>query len=155
MATLGKPRNEPDPASIRDLFRVRGLRYTAKRARIYQALAATDSHPTAHELHVAVRAFEPGISLATIYNTLEALSEHGMCRRFPGVSGSASCRYDADVGPHVHVVAQDGRVIDVPPDLSRRILEQVSAETLRELETRLDIEVTEVDVKLVGRTPKA
>lgn len=153
MPQSGAPQIEPKPAKIRDLFRVRGLRYTAKRARIYEALAATDSHPTAHELHVAVRAFEPTISLATIYNTLEALSEHGMCRRFPGISGSAPCRYDADVGPHVHVVAQDGRVFDVPPDLSRRILEQVSAETLRELEARLGIEVTEVDVKLVGRAP--
>lgn len=153
MAKPGVPQSEP--AKIRDLFRAHGLRFTAKRARIYEALAATDSHPTAHELHVAVLGFEPSISLATIYNTLEALSERGLCRRFPGASGTSPCRYDADVGPHVHVVTQDGRVMDVPADLSRRILEQVSPETLRDLESRLGIEVTEVDVKLVGRTSKA
>jgi Fe2+ or Zn2+ uptake regulation protein len=141
-----------DPARTREVFRARGLRFTAKRARIYETLAATDTHPTAHELLGAVRGLEPRISLATVYNTLDALTSHGLCRRFPGSSGAGPCRYDADVGPHVHVVGEDGRVMDVPSDLSRRLLAEISAGTLAELEARLGIRVTEVDVKLVGRT---
>jgi len=109
-----------------------------------------DSHPTAHELLVAVKAHEPRISLATVYNTLESLSTTGLCRRIPDSTGSGPSRYDADVGPHVHVLISDGRVMDVPHDLSLKILADLSPDTLVELERRLGVKVTEVDLKLIA-----
>jgi len=113
------------------------------------------SHPTAHELFAAVKANEPKISLATVYNTLESLSTSGLCRRIPDATGSGPSRYDADVGPHVHVLVSDGRVMDVPHDLSIRILADLCPETLSELETRLGIKVTEVDLKLIANANEA
>ena len=142
----------PQPETIRELFCSHGLRYTSKRACVYEALASTDSHPTAQELLVAVHLVEPKVSLATVYNTLEALVDCGLCRCFPGASGSSPCRYDADVGPHVHVIAADGRVMDVPSDLSSRILAELSLDTIRELEHRLGITVNELDLRLTTRS---
>ncbi len=145
----------PSSQATLELFRSHGLRYTQKRASIYQTLASMDSHPTAHELLTAVKLKEPKISLATVYNTLESLSSARLCRKIPDTSGSGPSRYDADVGPHVHVVVSDGRVLDVPHDLSDRILAELSSDTLGELEIRLGIKVTEVDLKLIANTEHA
>ena len=140
----------PKSQAISELFQSHGLRYTQKRAAIYQTLASMDSHPTAHELLTAVKASEPRVSLATVYNTLESLSETGLCRKIPDSTGSGPSRYDADVGPHVHVLVSDGRVMDVPDDLSLRILADLSPDTLGELENRLSIKVTEIDLKIIA-----
>jgi Fur family transcriptional regulator, ferric uptake regulator len=144
----------PKSQAILELFQSHGLRYTQKRAAIYQTLASMDTHPTAHELLAAVKINESKISLATVYNTLESLSTSRLCRKIPNTSGSGPSRYDADVGPHVHVLVSDGRVMDVPHDLSLRILADLSPDTLGELENRLSIKVTEIDLKIIADAVK-
>ncbi len=66
-----------------------------------------------------VQGIAPGMSLATVYNTLEALCGAGLARKIATVDGAA--RYDADLSDHAHLMTDDGRVLDVPPDLSRSI----------------------------------
>jgi Fur family peroxide stress response transcriptional regulator len=104
------------------MLRDRGVRPTRQRELVYAALAATKTHPTAEELLTAVRAADPGVSQATVYNTLETLTGCGLARRLPSRTAGGPCRYDADVRPHVHLTLPDGRVIDAPVGVSEAIL---------------------------------
>ncbi len=120
--------NQPKPephASIdcaRAMFRGCGVRCTRQRELVYAALAGTDTHPTVEDLLIRVRAADPGISQATVYNTLDTLVSCGLAHRLPARSAGGPCRYDADVSPHVHLTLPDGRVIDAPQSVSDAIL---------------------------------
>ncbi len=139
-----------DMAGIRELFERHALRCTRQREQIYEALACTKSHPTADELFQAVRASEPGLSLATIYNTLDAFTECGLVRRLPCPSGSGPCRYDADVSDHVHMALRDGRLVDLPHDLSGQLLASVPAGVLKELERRFGVHVAGLNMQVLA-----
>lgn len=135
---------------VRDLFTSRNLRCTKQRELIYAALAATDAHPTAEELYNMVREQEPGLSLATVYNTLEALAECGLCRRFPCPTGSGACRFDAVTEAHVHLTTADARIVDIPADLSDRLLSSLPADLLAEIERRMGTKVRGVQIHLTA-----
>lgn len=124
----------PDPhASIdraRTVFRGCGVRCTRQRELVYSALAGTDTHPTVEDLLVRVRAADPGISQATVYNTLDTLVSCGLAHRLPSRSAGGPCRYDADVSPHVHLTLPDGRVIDAPQGVSDAILSALGSSSM-------------------------
>jgi Fur family transcriptional regulator, peroxide stress response regulator len=130
---------------VRDLFRTHNLRCTRQRECVYSALAATTTHPTAEELHRTVHFTDPGLSLATVYNTLEALVTCGLGKR---LAGDGPCRYDADMSPHVHVSLPGGRLMDMPLDLSEKVLAGLSQALLQEIEGRLGVRVGAVNVSL-------
>lgn len=138
----------------RALFERCGLRVTRQREVLYEALAAAKSHPTADELFNTVRAVEPGMSLATVYNTLEAFSVVGLIRRIPCPVGSGACRFDADISDHVHLATPDGRVVDVPDDVSRQLLAGIPRQAIAELERRLGVTVSGLAVQVLGRPRK-
>lgn len=134
------------------IFARHGLRLTRPRAAIYHALASTKSHPTADELFTAARAAVPGLSLATVYNTLEVLCRRGLARKIVGLSAhDAAARYDADLSRHVHFVTDGGEVRDVPADLSERLLHSLPPELVDELEQRLGVRVDGVSIELSGQ----
>lgn len=86
-------------AALRD----KGVVITRKRAKILEALLASDRHPTASEIHESVKAFYPGTSLATIYNTIDILKETGQALEIE-FSASAN-RYDGRIPvSHPHLV---------------------------------------------------
>ncbi len=109
-----------DDSHARTAIAASGLRCTRQRLDVYLALASVKCHPTAEHLHRLVQDRCPGASLATVYNTLEALCGAGLARRIP-TSGCCGDRYDADVSNHLHVVTQDGEVVDLPDDLAEQI----------------------------------
>src|SRR5213082_3214442 len=57
--------------------RANGLSVTSQRLAIFEALAASREHPSAEQIHRAVRRRIPTLSLATVYKNLEALREIG------------------------------------------------------------------------------
>lgn len=127
----------------------RNIRCTRQRVEVYRALAATRCHPTAEELHRLVQAESPGTSLATVYNTLEALCDAGLARRLPSPSGAA--RYDADLSEHVHAVGSDGRVIDLPPELGAEILSALPPELRCKLSRVMGCEPGSIAIQFGGR----
>jgi Fur family peroxide stress response transcriptional regulator len=133
---------------VRALFHKHDLRCTRQRELVYSALASTTAHPTAEELYHAVRDVDSGLSLATVYNTLEALVERGLSRRIS--NGSGPCHYDADMQPHVHVSVADGGVRDVPDDLSAKLLTGVSPEVIKELEQRMGVKIASINMQLMA-----
>lgn len=138
-------------APLRTLFAQHGLRFTRQREVIYQSLIETKSHPTADELMDLVHTLDPEVSQATIYNTLEALIGCDLANRIPSPISGGACRYDANTGSHVHLVLDDGRVMDVPMDLSQQILEAVPTNVLEELAQRTGVELGGIKIELFGK----
>ena len=90
-----------------------GQRFTEQRAAVYRYLALTDVHPTADEVFLAVREGLPGISLATVYKSLETLVGCGLAVKLTFADESA--RYDGRTDPHHHArCLACGRVTDIP-----------------------------------------
>ena len=134
----------------RELFTRHGLRCTRQRTIVYEALRGTDTHPTAEELHRMVSGGEDRLSLATVYNTLEALESAGLLRRLPTEDGSA--RFDADTRPHAHVHLQDtGESVDVPEELGESLMRHVPREVLERLEATLGVRVESVSLLVAAR----
>ena len=83
-----------------DKLRKLGLTPTIQRMAVLESLEKTRTHPTADQVLVAVRKRFPTVSRATVYNTLEALTQAGLILRI--TVDPAVARYDADLGPHAH-----------------------------------------------------
>jgi Fe2+ or Zn2+ uptake regulation protein len=137
--------------TAKQMLRDHGLRATRQREDVYIALASTKSHKCADELFDAVRENQPGMSLATVYNTLEALASSGLCRRLPTASGAS--RYDADVSEHAHLVTEDGKVFDVPMDLSEKLHNAIEPGLLQEIQERLGVKIDGLSIELRGSDP--
>jgi Fur family peroxide stress response transcriptional regulator len=90
-----------------------GLRLTRQRRHVYEVLLGRQDHPTAMEVFLRARAGMESLSLATVYNVLETLSERGLVRRMHLDSGSM--RYCANNAKHGHFTCTScGAVLDVP-----------------------------------------
>lgn len=101
---------------LRQALEASGQRFTEQRAAVFHYLVHTDVHPTADEVFLAVRRDLPGISLATVYKSLETLVGCGLAVKLTYADHSA--RYDGRTDPHHHarcVVCE--RVMDLPGEL--------------------------------------
>jgi Fur family transcriptional regulator, peroxide stress response regulator len=101
-----KLRNAPPVGRTAELaagLREAGLRVTPQRLAVCRALAASRSHPTAQALYDQLRPGFPGLSRATIYNTLQALVDAGLIDEL-GTAGDGAQHYDANLSPHVNLV---------------------------------------------------
>jgi Fur family peroxide stress response transcriptional regulator len=104
---------EAADARLRRALEETGHRFTEQRAAVYRFLSSTTSHPNADEVFRNVRGEVPGISLATVYKSLETLVTCGLAAKLTYSDGSA--RYDARMDPHHHArCVSCGNVMDVP-----------------------------------------
>ena len=112
---------------LREALEARGHRFTDQRAAVYRLLAHTTVHPTADEVFLGVRDEVPGISLATVYKSLEILVSCGLASKLSHADGSA--RYDGRTDPHHHArCLACGSVSDIPGDLRASELSRVRSE---------------------------
>lgn len=89
----------------------KGVRFTPQRQAILEYLLGTVTHPTAEDIYNHVKAKFPGVSLGTIYNTLNMLKEHGHILELS--YGDMSSRFDGNPENHYHVVCREcGKVVD-------------------------------------------
>ena len=144
------PNHTTTKEPVQQVFASHGLRCTRQRRFLYQALSATRTHPTADELHHSLNGQMKDVSLATVYNTLEAFCEAGLAQKLPNNGGSA--RYDAATHNHLHMRDQNtGTVADAPDGLSQRLLDKLPAEVLRQLEQQAGFKIHQVQIELIGR----
>lgn len=80
---------------------ISGLRMTRQRQEIYRILRDERTHPTAQDVFLKAKDRLPQISLATVYNCLEALVQHGIIRQVNFERESS--RYCPNVAEHVHL----------------------------------------------------
>ena len=86
-------------------------RQTRQRRLVYDAVAATDAHPTAEWVYGRVRLQMPRVSLGTVYRNLLLLVAEG---RLKAWTRGRTTRYDADVTPHDHFVCRAcGLLLDI------------------------------------------
>lgn len=93
------------------------MRKTPQRVAIVRAFVDDLTHPTAQQIFDRLRRAMPTMSFATVYNTLAALEQAGVCRtlELDGAAGEGGRRFDPIVEPHDHAVCDRcGAVRDVP-----------------------------------------
>jgi len=81
-------------------LQVPGLRMTKQRKEVYRALMENAHHPTASQLYENLKNSEDSMSLATVYNCLEALVEHGAIKQVH--VDRAPTRYCQNSAQHGH-----------------------------------------------------
>lgn len=104
-----------DAAEIVALLHSHGLRATKTRCLLLELLAATNAHPTAEDLLEKLRVRGVSAGVATVYQNLSTLAEHGLLARFIGRDGRA--RFDGNLSAHHHLIcSRCGRIVDVTTD---------------------------------------
>lgn len=73
---------------------------TRQRQEIYRILIEQRDHPTANEVFMRAKERLPNLSLATVYNCLEALVQHGIIRQVNFERESS--RYCPNLSEHGH-----------------------------------------------------
>lgn len=98
-------------------FRRHGMRRTGPRQAILSALHDADGLVSAEELFVTVHAQHPGIGIATVYRTLQLLTEMGIAVRVDTGDGKARFELTEPDTPLRHVVVncrRCGRRLTLP-----------------------------------------
>ena len=112
----------------------KGIQPSAQRVAVAKVVLHTDRHPSAEEVHRAVKARAPGISRATIYNTLNLFVAKGLLRALTLEGGRVV--YDPMMARHHHFIDEEtGAIHDLPWEafhVERRA--ELSQFDIRELE---------------------
>ena len=133
-------------AEAQNLLRFRGKRLTRQRRLILEVLAGLDGHFDAFELHRRVKEFDPGISLATVYRTLNVLEEVGLVRE-ADIGAGREVYEVAKGGEHHHLVCvRCGRIVEFSCSHCE--------ETHRRLAERYGFEIVSAQVLLQGYCPE-
>jgi Fe2+ or Zn2+ uptake regulation protein len=109
-----------DDAELAELLRERGLRATSQRVVMHRLLRDTERHVSAEELLSEASERLPGVSLPTVYATLELFEQLGIVRRVNG--GGGTLLWDTRTDTHHHMICRNcGRIEDLetPLDLER------------------------------------
>ena len=89
------------------------FRMTPQRAELLRALEGNKSHPSAEQLHRRLKKKFPGVSFATVYNTLQSLLAIGELAEIR-IDRSRS-RFDPCTDGHAHLLCLEcGAIADLP-----------------------------------------
>ena len=84
---------------------------TRQRRVVLEAVQAGDHHPTAAEVFDAARRKLPGLSFATVYNSLRYLREQGLIHEIN--FGNGASRFDRETDRHDHAICSEcGKLVD-------------------------------------------
>jgi Fur family peroxide stress response transcriptional regulator len=89
-----------------------GFRFTPQRQHVYNVLLQKQDHPTAEEVFLRAKKELPAISMATVYNCLDALVKCGLLRLV--ILDRGATRFCPNMREHFHFYCDDcGRVYDI------------------------------------------
>ncbi len=91
---------------------IEGLALTKQRLSVLRVIRESDKHLTANEVFEDARRLLPGISFATVYNSLRYLKNEGLIGevRF----GTDCARYDRKLTLHDHAICTEcGKLVDI------------------------------------------
>lgn len=96
---------------------------TKQRHSVLQVIRDSDKHLTANEVFEYARRLLPGISFATVYNSLRYLKNEGLIGEV--CFGTEAARYDRNLTRHDHAICSScGKLVDIeiplPPALMQK-----------------------------------
>lgn len=92
-----------------------GIRPSIQRLAVLDYLMKNRTHPTADDILSALRPCVPGLSRATVYNTVSLLAENGAISALDLNDGRI--HYDGDTSPHAHFICtRCGAIHDIFPE---------------------------------------
>lgn len=110
-----KPGNEP----LTQRLSSGGFRFTPQREHVYAVLIEKRDHPTAEEVFIRAKKGMPDISMATVYNCLDALVKCGLVKQVAVHRGAT--RFCPNMEEHGHFYCElCGSVFDVELPAHRR-----------------------------------
>lgn len=106
----------PDAATsgsrIDEQLATRGFRFTRQRQHVYDTLLGKSDHPTAEEVFLRAKHGMPEISMATVYNCLDALVQSGLVKHVTLARGAG--RYCPNMHEHGHFLCERcGTIFDI------------------------------------------
>jgi Fur family ferric uptake transcriptional regulator len=115
-------RSGETPSQLAEELRSRGLRLTAQRQLVLEAVYAL-GHATPDQVHAQVARTAAGVNITTVYRTLELLEELGLVTH-AHLSHGAPTYHGVLEKPHVHLVCRGcGHVGEVSSDVVKGLAE--------------------------------
>jgi len=131
--------SQKSDASIIETLRQKGYKATPQRIAICRFALHSRDHPTAQRIYDEVRKVYPTVSLATVYKTLQILTEHGLIQEldFP----ESQARFDSYVKPHINLVClRCGNIQDLDDPAAREMVARITVKAeFTRMGQRLDI----------------
>jgi Fur family peroxide stress response transcriptional regulator len=119
-------RSQKSDALIIETLRKKGYKATTQRIAICRFALHSRDHPSAQRVYDEVRRVHPTVSLATVYKTLQILTEHGLVQELDLPESQA--RFDSYVEPHINLVCMRcGKIQDFDDSAAREMVERVAA----------------------------
>ena len=82
-------------------LRTAGYRITGQRKAILDYLVSTREHPSAYKIFEEVKKVQPRLSLATVYNTLQVLTQNALIKM---LTFREDNRYEANLSFHINLI---------------------------------------------------
>ena len=122
-----------------------GLKMTGQRKTLLKILSDAEDHPSIDDLYARAKAADPSISMATVYRTMNTLSELELVMKHEFKEGFA--RFEMNTDHHHHMIDVDtGDVIEFKNNELEAIKEKIAEE--------LGYELIDHNLELYGRKIK-
>jgi Fur family transcriptional regulator, peroxide stress response regulator len=127
----------------------KGLKVTPQRIAILEAILKLKNHPTAENIVEYIRKNHPNISVATVYNVLDALVSSELIRKVK--TEKDIMRYDAVLESHHHIYCSDSeRIEDYYDNELNELLEKYF-----EKKKIPDFKIEDIKLQIIGKYQRA
>jgi Fe2+ or Zn2+ uptake regulation protein len=104
---------------------IEGLGLTKQRQTVLRVIRESDRHLTANEVFDDARQHLPGISFATVYNSLNYLKNQGLIGEIK--FGTDANLYDRKLTRHDHALCNKcGKLVDLELTIPKKLLEEAA-----------------------------
>jgi Fur family peroxide stress response transcriptional regulator len=101
---------------------IKELGLTKQREVVLQVIVDVEEHPTANEVFDRAKQLLPGISFATVYNSLRYLKDAGHIAEIS--FGNGASRYDSMTSRHDHAICTScGKLVDMELELPEELIQ--------------------------------
>ena len=98
---------------------------TKQREAVLRVIRGSDTHPTANEVFEGARRLLPGISFATVYNSLRFLKSEGLIGEVR--IGTDAARFDRKLTRHDHAICSEcGKLVDLDLPSPKALLKKAA-----------------------------
>lgn len=113
---------------------IMGLGLTKQRQTVLCVIRESDKHLTANEVFDDARRLLPGISFATVYNSLNYLKNQGLIGEIK--LGTDANLYDRKLTRHDHAICNNcGKLVDMELTIPKKLLEEAASRSKFKPET--------------------